>query len=423
MSHFILAPVGSAGDVLPFVWLGRHLQQRGHRVTLIASCLTEKIVRDAGLGFVPIGTHEEFEALLANPDLWHPKKGLSLVFREMSKWTLPYFEAIKGLVDDCRGSLLVAQGIAFGARLAREKLGLRLITVHLQPAAFISMHDTPVLAPKMEWFNRLPHFVKRILFSLASPIDQCAGPAIKAACAALGMPPPRRVMSDWWHSPDGVLALFPAWYAAPQPDWPRGTRMHTFPLEDLAKEQPMSDELKTFLASGGKPVVFTPGSAMQHAHEFFKAALGACETLRLRAVFATGHREHLPPRLPESVLAVDYVPFGQVLPSAAAFVHHGGVGTLAQGLAAGVPQLVMPMAHDQPDNANRLRRLGVGTSLLPEDFNVENVAAALRDLLRDETVGAACRRCADLVRDGPRPYSLMEWLERQVPQASQLASR
>jgi rhamnosyltransferase subunit B len=75
-------------------------------------------------------------------------------------------------------------------------------------------------------------------------------------------------------------------------------------------------------------------------------------------------------------------------------VHHGGIGTAAQGLAAGVPQLVMPLAHDQPDNADRLKRLGVGRELRPKRFTAANVANELI-ALNTEEVRKACRLVAD----------------------------
>ena len=70
----------------------------------------------------------------------------------------------------------------------------------------------------------------------------------------------------------------------------------------------------------------------------------------------------------------------------AAFVHHGGIGSSAQGLAAGVPQLIQPMAFDQYDNALRLRRLGVAEELVPKRFRGAAVAGALSRLLSDERI-------------------------------------
>jgi UDP:flavonoid glycosyltransferase YjiC (YdhE family) len=91
----------------------------------------------------------------------------------------------------------------------------------------------------------------------------------------------------------------------------------------------------------------------------------------------TRHGENIPPNLPPGVIHVPYAPFSELLPHCSALVYHGGIGTLSQALAAGVPHLVMPMSHDQPDNAWRLKDLGVGDSLPPKRFTPKNVAKKL----------------------------------------------
>ena len=78
-----------------------------------------------------------------------------------------------------------------------------------------------------------------------------------------------------------------------------------------------------------------------------------------RGLLLSRHREHIPRTLPSDVRHVEYAPFSELLPRCAALVHHGGIGTSAQALAAGVPQLIMPMGHDQPDNSRACsRRIG-----------------------------------------------------------------
>lgn len=104
--------------------------------------------------------------------------------------------------------------------------------------------------------------------------------------------------------------------------------------------------------------------------------------------------EQVPAELPAGVRHFPYVPFSQVLPRAAALAHHGGIGTSAQALAAGVPQLVMPMAHDQPDNAARLRRLGVAASVPRRRFRGPAVARALGELLDSKEVAENCASVA-----------------------------
>ncbi len=404
--HFILTPFGSAGDVNPFLWMGRGLRERGHEVTLIVAPPFAETARRAGLPAVTIGEPGLYERVVQNPDLWHPWRGMNLTLGLAGRATGEYFEAIRAAAERAGGDVvLVGSLLALGARLAREKLGLPLATIHLQPAVFLSRYDTPVLRAHMEWFARLPRWLKRAFFALPNPLDQAAGPAVRAACARAGVAPPRSLMREWMHSPDAVLGLFPAWFGAPQPDWPPRCRLAGFPLYDRGDQQDLTPELEQFLAEGPPPVLFTPGSAMAHGREFFATAQEACARLGARAVFATAHRDQLPAPQP-AVLAVDYVPFSRLLPRVAAVVHHGGIGTLSQALAAGVPQLVMPMAHDQPDNAHRLVRLGVALRLYPRRFTAERVAAALRHLRRDAGVRAACVAAAEKVR-ADRPAAVV----------------
>jgi UDP:flavonoid glycosyltransferase YjiC (YdhE family) len=86
-----------------------------------------------------------------------------------------------------------------------------------------------------------------------------------------------------------------------------------------------------------------------------------------------------------------YAPFGKLLPRAAALVHHGGIGTTAQALRAGCPQLIMPMSHDQPDNAARCRRLGVGLKIERPFFSARRVSSKLDRLLNDPNVDRSVR--------------------------------
>ena len=168
-----------------------------------------------------------------------------------------------------------------------------------------------------------------------------------------------------------------------------------FPLWDEADQSELPPEAERFLDAGPPPVVFTPGSANSHAREFFAAAVQACAALGRRGILLTKYPEQLPAGLPAEVRHFPFVPLSRLLPRSSAFVHHGGIGSSSQGLAAGVPQLVMPMAFDQPDNAERLERLGVAEVLPPRRFRAAAVAAALERLTSDSTVAGRCRRLAD----------------------------
>jgi rhamnosyltransferase subunit B len=132
--------------------------------------------------------------------------------------------------------------------------------------------------------------------------------------------------------------------------------------------------------------------------ESFKAA----RTLGQRALLIVGsdprNRDGFPDPLPERAMAVDYVPHADVFPRAAAIVHQGGIGTLAQALRAGNPQLVVPFGFDQPDNAARAVRLGVAEVLSPEHYTADTAVSVLQRLLGDPLMHRRAAEVAASVR-------------------------
>jgi rhamnosyltransferase subunit B len=316
---------------------------------------------------------------------------------------------------------LLAPVTAYGARLAREKSGIPLVSVHLQPAVIVSAYDTPVLFPALHPLLRLlPPALKTFLFRHGpNPLDWFAGPALSRLCTSLEIPAPKRFFNDWWDSPDGSLLLFPDWFAAPQPDWPTPRLQTPFPLEDLASENPLSPALQTFLARhrDSPPIVFTAGSANVQSARFFATATEALARLGRAGVFISRDLSQVPSDLPASIHAEAYVAFSPLLRHAAAFVHHGGIGTLSQGFAAGIPQLLMPMAHDQPDNAQRLRRLHAGDFLTPRQFTPDRVATALHRLLTEHTVVEKARQLSTQVTSAQSAASvpqIIDWLQARA---------
>jgi UDP:flavonoid glycosyltransferase YjiC (YdhE family) len=191
-----------------------------------------------------------------------------------------------------------------------------------------------------------------------------------------------------------VLGLFPDWFGPRQPDWPANTRTVGFPLWDTHESTELSGELEEFLAKGSAPIAFSPGSANRGAHAFFAAAVDACDRVGLRGILLTKYAEQLPANLPPTVRHFGFVAMSKLLPRTAALVHHGGIGSCAQGLAAGVPHVVQPMSYDQFDNSRRLERLGIAREVGVRQFNGRNVADALATLLDSPAVKTRCGELA-----------------------------
>lgn len=216
----------------------------------------------------------------------------------------------------------------------------------------------------------------------------------------LALGPTENPMFEGSHSPSLVLALFSKHFAAPQPDWPTHTVATGFPFFDRHHEQAqLPPELESFLAREPAPIVFTLGSsAVAVAGDFYRHSLEAVERIGARAVFLTGsHAQGLPEELPPGALAIPYAPHSKVFPRAAVIVHQGGVGTTAQAMRSGRPTLIVPFAHDQFDNAARVKRLGAAEVLYRSRYRARSVASRLQELMQNPSYAEAARRVAGLV--------------------------
>ena len=407
--HVLLHPVGSHGDVHPFVGLGRELRRRGHAVTVLTSEPFRAVVEAAGLAFAPTASAADFNATIGDPNLWHPTKCLGVLFRRdrLERGLRATVEAVTARFDPARPreTVLVAGSLGLAARVAHDKLGLPFATMHLQPGALASVVDPPEFATfrVRSWW---PHWVRRGLYWAADRflLDPLLAPPINAYRAELRLPPVRRVFGDWRHAPDRVLLAFPAWYGS-APDWPAQARHVGFIDYDQTGAAPMPPAVEAFLAAGPPPVVVTFGSAMTSARSAFAAAVEGIRLAGVRGLILARGGEQIPAPLPPTVFHAEYAPFSAIFGRCAAVVHHGGIGTTAQALAAGVPQVVRSMAFDQADNAARLVQLGVGRSLVPARFTPTALAGALAELLGSDGVRAASARLAG-VRGAEAPGEL-----------------
>jgi UDP:flavonoid glycosyltransferase YjiC (YdhE family) len=222
-------------------------------------------------------------------------------------------------------------------------------------------------------------------------IDPLLAPEINSFRAGLGLAPVRRIFERWAYSPRRVIGLFPEWFAPPQEDWPPHVRLTSFPLYDQSGSRPTPAGLMEFLEEGEPPLVFTAGTGMVQARRFFMVSTEVCRSGGRRGVLLTQFPEQLPQRLPAGVRAFGYVPFSALFPRAAAVVHHGGIGTIAQASAAGLPQLVVPFAYDQPDNAVRVRRLGLGDFLRPGAYRADRALERISELAGSAVIRERCR--------------------------------
>jgi rhamnosyltransferase subunit B len=380
--RIVLTTLGSLGDLHPMMGLALGLQARGHDVTLATSDFYREKIERAGLTFAairPIASADDEQILRQVMD---SKKGPEFLLRTL---LLPHLrEMYEDLLAATEAADFLLSGeIVLAAPLVAAKRQLPWAGAILAPFSLFSAHDPSVL-PVLPWatqLTRAPVLVQQLLLGAAKLATRGWDAPIVALRRTLGLPPTVQPLFRDRFSPLLNLALFSRLLGGVQPDWPANTAQTGFVFYDQSQESAaVSPQLDAFLAQGPAPIVFTLGSAaVMDAGGFFEESAAAARQIGARAVLLMGKNPL--PEQSDHLLACDYAPYSQVFPRSACVVHQGGVGTTAEALRAGIPQLVMPYAFDQPDNAERITRRGVGLTVVRHEYRADRVARSLNQLL------------------------------------------
>lgn len=403
--HALLVTLGTAGDLVPLIAMGKGLRERGHEVTILGNGYYREMGLREGLAFVDLCSADEHVKRTQQRSRWSRLRAA----REGSKNLLEDLPRVYDAVTAHYRpgeTVVAAAGLMFGARIAQEKHGLPLATLHLYPRCFRSLDD------RMFWPWWLPRRLRRLWYQLGDRlIDRHLGRAINAFRVALALPPVSSLLR-WWNSPQLVLGLFPEWLSPPQRDWPANTVLTGFMQYDAL--QPFTEEhaLEEYLSAGEPPLVFSHSSAVADARAFFTASTGVAVRLRRRAILLTPRVEQVPQPLPPNIRHFKFVPHSRLLPRAAALIHHGGINTACQALAAGIPQFIVPVFLDQPDNGRRLSQLGVADTVRPSAYRPRLVTRKLQRLLDSAGVAERCRFFASRLREENAVEKACDALER-----------
>ena len=346
-------------------------------------------VERAGLEFVPLGAgfahYGDYGALLRK--VFDVRHGTEFVVREMvmPQLRLTYEQLLRASegVD-----LLASHPLTVTAPLVAEQRGLPWAATVLSPMSLMSSWDPPVIAGA-EWLRATRRFGRRVydmVFSLPRLIGRRWEAPLRAFRRELGLPPRRGLaLLEGQFSPHLNLALFDPQLAARQPDWPARLAVTGAPLYDGVHDDYPEE---------GEPLVFALGSsAVWVAGDFWEHAVRAANELGRRAILIVGRDTPARlPSLPDTVKVFPYLPYSKVFPRASAVIHQAGIGTLSQAMRSGRPQLIVPFAFDQPDNARRAAALGVARVIPRKAYR--RIRTELEQLLADASYARKAKTLA-----------------------------
>ncbi|MFC4909022.1 glycosyltransferase [Actinomadura gamaensis] len=382
----VIFAAGSRGDIQPCVALGRALAARGDRVRLVASARYAPLASASGLELAPL-TVDPTEILTSDAGQELLAGGRNPV-RFLTGFRRILGPVARRLLDECLdgskdADLLLGPTLGLLPRHLGEHLDVPWALIHFQPSRPTAAFPHPFVPRSLGRAGNRASFaaVDQIAWQLSRPF---LNPWRREA---LGLPPlPVRGPG---RDDALVLACFSE-HVVPRPaDWPAHVHLTGYwTLDDPSFEPP--DDLAAFLAAGPPPVYVGFGSMVP------KDARLTDLTVRtaLRVAGVRGIVQGDPATSDGDVLAVRDVPHTWLFPRMAAVVHHGGAGTTAAGLRAGVPSVVTPFFGDQPYWGERVAALGAGPAPVPfRTLTVPRLASAIRRATGDDAIRT---RAADL---------------------------
>jgi sterol 3beta-glucosyltransferase len=396
----ILAP-GSRGDVQPYIALGQALRALGHDCTIVTTLDHEALVRlyELDVATIPVNVAEELQRVESRRAV--EGGGVISSFRQFAAIAKRSARSLAEVgLDACRGAdvlvtnfstTLVADGIS-------RKLGVPVIQAFNVPLTTTSAFPG-ALFPGLDFgglSRRLGHRLTRVALWLTARAS-----ANEACVEVLGARP-----APLFPGPHEGLLRGPVLYGfseafLPRPaEWGSAVRVTGFWfVEEPTSFTPPAD-LARFLDEGPPPVCVGFGSmSTEKPEEVSAMVLEAARAARVRLVLLSGWAGLTPGMLSQDVIALSGAPHSWLYPRCRAVVHHGGAGTTAAAVRAGVPAVVVPFHGDQPFWASRVRKLGVG----PKGFSrskltARRLADAIELAVTDDSLRERAAELGRLVR-------------------------
>lgn len=418
MARIVITTLGSSGDLHPYLALALGLRARGHHVHFASEAAHGAQLAALGFAFTPLTGDPELILAPYGHQLFesgNPLASVRALFDSYIVPTLrPRIEELRPLVAEADFFVSSAQQMA--SHIVAELTGTPWASVPLTPLVLPSAAIESVTLPPLP----LRQAVGRAAFTVSGLlVRRIVDDPINAVRREYGLPPLHDIIADGALSHRlTAVATSPAFVPRPD-DWPVWAKMTGFLFWDTPGDWTEPEALTDFF-NGTLPVVaISTGSMAAYVphffDRFFRVGLHVIWSAGARALVIGAPLGALPDPLPDWVCAVPYAPFSHVYPRCGAVIHHGGIGTTAQGLRAGVPQLIVPWGVDQFFHGAQVARLGAGRWMTRRAFTPNHATSALRALLTVPRYRHAAQAIATQIAGEDGVNALCDAIEAAMP--------
>jgi len=383
--------------VLPMLSIAQQLSDNGERVVFLSNGYFKHLFESIDIEFIQLSSSQEYEHLISTVNV---NSTYDLTVALVKHLLLEPIDSVLTCLENISREgniILIANGTNLGARLYHDKTGCDFVSAYFAPCVLPSGQFFPRLF-RWHYVNLLPFSLRKVGLKLIKFfINFLLLNRVNRLRFVSGLPRSRNVL-DLFHSPQSIIGLYPQKFLGITPeDWPTQFQTVAFPI--FQDNLDISESLEKFLSMGTEPILVCRGTPNTRVENFMEKASRAILNLNERAILVSGHFQKKSDSYNGDVFYANFLPYSRVIPRCKAVIHHGGIGTSAQCLKSGVPQLIAPWGVDQWDNSMRLKDLGVALELDDQEGSSVKIESKLRQLLKNSQIKLRSKQMAEFKDD------------------------
>jgi sterol 3beta-glucosyltransferase len=382
---------GTRGDVQPYLALGHGLEQSGHQVRVLSHEIHRELVEQEGFEFFSIPVDPK--QVMLDHVFSEMGNNVFQIMKFLRDHSGVFIDELFKITDEAAegADLLINSSLSIAGYHVAEKRKIPALAAYLQPVTPTRHFHGMSIPPPPSWFplKGIYNYASiklsnQLFFGLMLPLTNQTRERV------LGLPPLKA--RYYWNldtDPGFPLVYGYSSLVLPKPsDWGKNLHVTGYWILQQGSDFEPDDALQNFLASGHKPVYIGFGSMIDHEkEEITRLILEALEISGTRAVLLGGWSGLGGRDLPGTVMAIDYAPHEWLFPRMVAVIHHGGAGTTAAGLRAGIPSVIVPFFADQFFWGWRVEKLGVGPDAIRrEDLTAARLAAGIEAAIENQSM-------------------------------------
>ena len=382
--NIIISTFGTLGDVIPYISIAKTLQTYGHNVILATCEVHRNLCEKHNIRFKPLSPNLDISNGTLVKQMMNSRHGERLIFEEiMRNIDITYCELFD-ITADC--DILINHCYCYAGPLVAEKRNLVWVSCHLSPTNFWSVFDPSSLS-NSEYLIHLPKLgliINKFIIKMArkQSLKWCL--PLQKLRKEIGLPNNEHPVFEGLFSKYLSFALFSSEFAKPQLDWAKSCVQVGF-VNSLSSSELEESELKEFIINKNYPLIIIAlgSSVINNSDEIYSIIEQITFKSAYKFLFIGGNSENL--QSTDKIFYSNAISYRSVFKYANLIIHHGGIGTTSDAMTAGVPMIILPQFIDQPDNAYRIKKLGIGEYIQKSKFNANTLLKMVEKITNDNT--------------------------------------